>query len=852
MFNFQKKTVSQYTFELLGDLSKEHPDEMYGENAINCRDVMFQVLETNLLKNENINFRGMAGALSGLNKYLIHFSPSPNDEPILCDRLYNCVQKLSDPGELRSKTSFRNSLNIIADHGPLMTNQLFRDYIYWHKLFLKWMNSWTYVEKKTAIYACRSFHREISNCIEKRNNPEDLPVLKFFIKYFKDTLQLASSKSYEIRIAICGFGVMAGPCKHLLPEEYLLELLTLVMQRTEYSFHVEESVKRELLEHLPDFVQALSEIMVHVNELPGIQLSSLQNVVISLIRNFHYLSKVHHPLVISSLMKTFYNLSLLGGTVLDDLLSKSILQGIIWTCSHKLSYDIDWDETPDWKENVTYKSYVPFWNGLLNNEISTNEDQNRIANKIYEHMIGSLLLILDKLNLNTVKRTFKDDRGIDQEMSFCDPNIDLNPIKPKDFHIFFNLVDFFKDVLKAQTKHCHEENFKKWIYIFYETIITKFLKYPLISGFLKLLETAFSITDDLNLFVGENDDNRNLQDLIQNFIKNIINRAQHTSGELQLSCLRLLLVAPTIILQPFLMDLIPVFIISFDIGRNMIFLADMALRKLHKISIIIGESVTESNLKKFYQNILPCLDTFLQSRSDLVLNIELEKKKNKRNVKKTFTIGNETKLLKFQQNILIFLGNLEPHICQYLIKSTKTSDCLVKFNIDENLKLILPCTDVKPTIFLDTLMTRVSTLALTSSDRQTKIAASELTHACILYLLGAEKHKSKIWPLLYEKMILLGCDTDLAVQQMFEPLIMQIVHFMSQPSQITNEGTNILIDFLFEFISHPSNNAARDLSARTLREFVIWTIKQTTPEHLASSFLHIDSILEKVSDFFFY
>lgn len=822
---------------------------MYGENAINCRDVMFQVLETNLLKNENVNFRGMAGALAGLNKYLINFSPSPNEEPILCDRLYNCVQKLSDPGELRSKTSFRNSLNIIADHGPLMTNQLFRDYLYWHKLFLKWMNSWTYVEKKTAIYACRSFHREISNCIEIRKNPEDLPVLKFFIKYFKDTLQLSSSKSYEIRIAICGFGVMAGPCKHLLPEEYLLELLTLVMQRTEYSFHVEESVKRDLLEHLTDFVQALSEIMVHVNELPGIQLSSLQNVVISLIKNFHYLSKVHHPLVITSLMKTFHNLSLLGGTVLDDLLSKSILQGIIWTCSHKLSYDIDWEETPDWKENVTYKSYLPFWNGLLNNEVSSNTDHNRIANKIYEHMISSLLLILDKLNLNTVKRTFKDDRGMDQEMSFCDPNIDLNPIKPKDFHIFFNLVDFFKDVLKAQTNYCHEENFKKWINIFYETIITKFLKYPLISGFLKLLETAFSITDKMNLFT-ENEDNRSLQDLIQNFIKNIINRSQHTSGELQLSCLRLLLVSPTILLQPFIMDLIPVFIIAFDIGRNMIFLAEMALRKLQKISIIIGENVTENNLKKFYKNILPSLDTFLQSRSDLVLNIELEKKKNKRNVKKTFTIGNETKLLKFQQNILIFLGNLEPQICQYLIKSPKTSDSLVKFNIDEKLRLNLPCTDMKPTIYLDTLMMRVTTLALTSSDRQTKIAASELTHACILYLLGTNNHESKIWSLLYEKMILLGCDTDLAVQQMFEPLIMQIVHFMSQPSERANQSTNVLIDFLLEFISHPSNNAARDLSARTLREFIIWTIKQSTPEQLASYFHQINVIIEKVRGFF--
>lgn len=87
-----------------------------------------------------------------------------------------------------------------------------------------------------------------------------------------------------------------------------------------------------------------------------------------------------------------------GGSVLDDILQKVILQSVIWTCSHKLPFDArnDWETYTDWKEHVTYENYLPLWNGFLSEKQSHNPtyDRNVITSKIYDQMMHTLIKIL--------------------------------------------------------------------------------------------------------------------------------------------------------------------------------------------------------------------------------------------------------------------------------------------------------------------------------------------------------------------------------------------------------------------------------------------------------------------------
>lgn len=708
-------------------------------------------------------------------------------------------------------------------------------------------------DKKTAIHLLHAFHSEIAKLLARFINESSRNVLNFFIDYFKATLQSSDSKSYEIRIAIRGFGLMAGPCKLLLAPEKIDELLSLVMHRVENAATAMSAKNKDELEHFPDYIQALSQIMEHVNELSGIQLTTLQNIMIELIRQFHLLSTAHHLLTVNSLVHTFFNLINLGDTVLDDVLEKVINQGVIWTCSHKLPFDVekDWENEIDWKNQITYRSYMPLWLGLLADVEISSFYHTIIVQRIYDHLMKTLFTILNKLDLSTRKRVYQDENGSDQEYFFCDPNYDLEPVRPKDFHIFFNLVDFYRALLREQPYKNHRDHFTKWINQYFETIMLKSIKYPLVSGFLKLLQTGFKLANTMDYFNNEMyEQNAEIYNNILYYLKATISKVEQTSGELQLSCLSLLFTAPTRVLIDSIVDMIPAFLISFDIGRSnmLLYIAEMALSAMERY--VDAKPRTSDELKQFLKTVLPSLDLYLQGfTSENSSTVEIVRRQGKRRVQKLPQIT-ETELTKFQKRILMFLGKLEPDHCLFLVSNENKLD-LVKWDVSKTICLTLYGTDFNPKIYLDELMTRICEIALNTTDRKRKVAACEVVHAVILYLIGTDNHKGKLWSELCSRMLILGCDGDIAIQQMFEPLIMQVMHYMSQRQQLLRDGVVILLNCLMDAISHPTNSLLRDLSARSLREFLVWTLKQSSREQIEASPFNIQMLLEKLKLFSF-
>lgn len=728
---------------------------------------------------------------------------------------------------------------------------MFKDNQFWHTTLQNWLKEKSWEDRKTAINLSHQFHKELSRQIEERKNTADIAVLQFFINFFKATMRCQTAKSYEIRIAIRGFGYMAGPCKILLPGD-LPDLLTLVIQRTEYLILQKDYAHKDLLEHYPDFVEALSQIMQHCAELTGVQISSLQNIIIALIKDFHLLSHAHHTLAIVSLQKTFLNLSRLGGSVLDDVLERIIFQGIVWTCTHKLVYDAndDWDTFKNWREHITYQRFRPLWFSLLND---SGDDLDRVTLKthIYDHLMRTLFDILDKLNLTTKKRVFKDELGNDQEFYFCDPNYDLVPVNPKDFHIFFNLVDLYCDIFQAQNLSSHMAHFSKWIKKFCNFMITKSIKFPLISGFLKFLKVGIRIGIRIQYFDQKDDRNwEQFNETVKYFLKMCMSKAQQISGELQIAALQLILNAPIQFLVDFIQDVQTILVISFDLGHSMIYLANLALTAIEKIT----QSLTGDAKNDFLRTVLPNMESYLQNKGNTGrVHVEIVKSRYSKRTKKTFKSGedSESELLKFQKRILQFLGNLEPNACVYLLSDEQKHENLVKFDFEQNIRLNLHSGELKPVIYLDTLIPRIGKLAVKSAERATKIAACELLHACVLYLLGTNKHEGKIWEELCANMLILSCDADVAVQQMFEPLLMQVIHYVTQRSQLQSIGVEILIDCLMDGISHRTNSTVRDMSARSLREFLTWSIRQTSKAQRDASPISLELLLSKLKVYSF-
>lgn len=449
------------------------------------------------------------------------------------------------------------------------------------------------------------------------------------------------------------------------------------------------------------------------------------------------------------------------------------------------------------------------------------------------------------------KRIYRDDHGQDQELFFSDPNYDLEPVCVKDFHIFFNLVDFYIDILKAQSLDSHKKHLLKWINQLVEVLISKSLKNPLVSGFLKLMQTILRITNRLDYFgnILYEDSSINYNNVYY-YLSTHIRKAQQSSGELQVACLKLLFSMPTCMLCTLAHDMVPAFQIAFNIGKSnaTLFIAQIALTAIERYLNSAKRESIERN--EFLIAILPYFDTYLQGfKNDPVKSVEIarDRRKGTKANQKLVQIK-EDHLLKFQKRIILFLGTLEPEYCQCLLRNhEKTS--LIKWNTKPIIHLKLYSSDFNPRICMDSLIPRICEIATSTTDRQKKMSACEIIQAAIIYLIGSYNHRGKLWSELCKLMLELGCDGDVGVQQMFEPLVMQIMHYMSKDDQLNYAGSEILLKCLMDAISHPTNLSVRDIASRSLKEFLSWTFRQSKSEQLAASPFNIVTLIHHLKMF---
>uniref|UniRef100_A0A8W7Q420 Non-specific serine/threonine protein kinase n=1 Tax=Anopheles coluzzii TaxID=1518534 RepID=A0A8W7Q420_ANOCL len=649
----------QNLYELLGQLAQNFPASIPEPDRV--RDIFLNAAEKQLLEENYPSLVSLAGAVRGLDLFLVHFAPSENDRE-LRQRLYLLVKKLSIWEASRSERAvFRNALHVVGNHAPLFSWQLYADHVHWQTMLAgRWIKSSSQEDRDAGLKALYAFHGEVARVLSTpelaaergREYPPKVDVLNQYVNYYRKLLSSATVDRLEIRIAIRGFGIMAGPCQQLAGASSisLNELLTIVLQRIEGICERSASSTADMLVYLPDFIQALSEILTHVQQLSTVQLVSVQTMTVALVRDFYHISNAHHELIVRSVVSMLENIGKLGGTTRHQLLD---------TLPVPSSNVAAGDTAPkiDWKRDlVTYKNYLPLWQGLLEKAQSAHDSS--LLPALYRALMNTLFVIVEKLDLSTRKRTFQDDDGQEQELFFSDPNIDLLPTKPKDYHIFLNLVELYRDMLHGpQTPAAVRELFADWIRPYFERFVRQSLNRPLVSGFVKLIEMGLATAERIGYFRQQeapSEDFRTTQMLLAFYLEQTIQRALYAIGELQLACLRFVLNAPVRLLVDFIEDktrkqplMVDVFRTAFRLGRSLLSIARAALYSLQRI-------------------------------------------------------------VRFRY------PPLRREIRERLLRQSGTRPC----------------------IKLDSIVGRVCELAVECSDRATKLAACELLHTIVLYLLG--------------------------------------------------------------------------------------------------------------------
>ena len=224
-----------------------------------------------------------------------------------------------------------------------------------------------------------------------------------------------------------------------------------------------------------------------------------------------------------------------------------------------------------------------------------------------------------------------------------------------------------------------------------------------------------------------------------------------------------------------------------------------------------------------------------------------------------------------QFRILKIFGQLAGQMSHYLHETTtrQLTKEIITWDTTLHIKFAMPFIDLKPTMYFDIFLPRVIHLALTSTNRQTKVNACELLHAIIVFMLGksvtdpgmmSEHQKNekmeildRIYTNLYPAIFRLACDVDQFVRQLFNDLVMQMIHWFTGNRKYESKETIILLECIIECLVDEKNSSLRDFSALALREFLIWSIKRTpVSEQVSNSIdakkspINVKSILKRL------
>lgn len=554
-------------------------------------------------------------------------------------------------------------------------------------------------------------------------------LFQYFFDYFKKVLSNSNANHQEMQLAVHGFGEFSKAfLLHMSPEEIQPAIISMT-QKIEVDYVLNPNPTN--LELLPEYVYTLACILESLPEIHYAQIVSLERITVLMVRMYPKLSYGHQKMVSESFVFTMYCLSNHRYNILTRFLGEVVYQCVIRTCSHFLALDAD-KLKDEGHEVICYKDFWPFWKHLLKLTEKYNKFEIKPAtrkyllDKLFVHLLGSLFSAIDKLNLN-IKAT--------ENITATDPEMAFKAVKVNDYNIFINIIEFYQDVLQA----VEPEMFKSWIPKYLKVVILKSVEHPLISGFYKLLSSGLKLCDDLDYFQSNSQEVVGIKESLCTFLGEMIWRMKHYKGDLQIACLSVILSTPVVVIKYVLPVAAPTFVTLFTVGRSYLTLTQMGIATLQKWV----KALNPEDLEPFLKHVLPCLDSYLRSRSlgstiDTTSSVVKRKKTKTALSKRRVLIESESELFKVQKQILEFLGQLDSNTCAAFAASQNNVEQVV-WSSTPHLKIVLPFEDVKLNIYLEKLVPRIVELAMYSSDRKLRVTACELLHAVVIVILGTSK-----------------------------------------------------------------------------------------------------------------
>ncbi|XP_048363545.1 DNA-dependent protein kinase catalytic subunit isoform X2 [Sphaerodactylus townsendi] len=901
-------TVLERIYELLGVLGEVQPSDMLDNSEKLFRAYLGELKTQMTSSTREPKFPLVAGCLKGLTALMYNFTKSMDEEPQTSKEIFDFAVKAINPQvDLKRYAVPLAGLHLFSVHAVQFSTCLLDNCVSLFEVMSKWCGHQNAELRKAGNSALDAFLKQISVMVAKDAEMHK-STLNYFMKQFYGIIRKMDSSNKELSIAIRGYGLFAAPCKAISSKDVDFMYVEL-LQRCKQIYLTEAETIDDHVYQLPSFLQSIASVIFHLDAIPEVYSPVLECLIVVQIDCFPQYSMKMQSTCYKSIVKVF--LALAGkGPVLWNFLSTVVHQGLVRVCSKPLAFSRETsgkdvsasEERPasgevrsgKWKV-PTYKDYLDLFRSLLSCDtmkdsllsdetcLMTNSPLQSLNRLLYDELIKSILRIIEKLDLTVQKQNVNEEDAnetdVDLTIPTSDPAANLQPTKPKDFTAFINLVEFCRVILPEK----HIEYFEPWVYSFGYELIIQSTRSPFISGFYKLLSIAMKIAKKIKYFEGvgptskkkcpENPEKALCFALFAKFGKEVTAKMKQYKDELLASCLIFVLCLPHDIIMLDIKAYIPALQNAFKLGLSYTPMADVALDALEDWSAHIPRYTMEP----YYKDILPSLDGYLKTSTSTdesqnnwevkKLSHAVQKGHNKvviQHLKKAkiFALEEDHSLEAVRMRVAHLLGSLGGQINRNLVTAASAEERMkkcVSWDTEKRLNFAVPFADMKPVIYLDLFLPRVTELALSASDRQTKVAACELLHSIVMYMLGkasqipegqeSTQPMSRLYKRTFPVLLRLACDVDQVTRQLYEPLVMELIHWFTNNKKFESQDTVTLLEAILDGIVNPVDSSLRDFCGRCVQEFLKWSIKQTTPQQQESSPVNTKSLFKRLYSF---
>uniref|UniRef100_A0A8D3CWJ1 DNA-dependent protein kinase catalytic subunit n=1 Tax=Scophthalmus maximus TaxID=52904 RepID=A0A8D3CWJ1_SCOMX len=842
-------------YELLGVLAEVHPSEMVNNSDKLYKAFLGELKEQMTSSTKEPKLFVVAGCLIGITALMVNFTKSMEEDPATCKEIFQFALKAISPQV--------NVTRLFARHASQFSSCLMDHYRALFEVMSKRCGHINAEMKKTSYYALEALLKQVAMLVAE-NTEEHKSKLKFFMQKFCGIIKTMDSTHKELSIAIRGYGFFAAPCKKVCPQDVDL-MYTELIQRCKQMYLTEsDGEDDDSFYQLPSFLDSIASVLIHLDKVPEVYTPLLERLLVVQIDYFPQYSERMQTTCCRSILKVLVAIAS-KGPVLWSFIGSVVHQGLIRVCSKPIMLsEVRCSSkvlTGKWKVPSSH-NYLALFKGLLDCDHLKDsgfldgafESQNTalvpLSRLLYDELVKSILRIVEKLDLSVQKVTTGEEAPDDAAhvLPSSDPMAHLLPNKIKDFTAFINMVEFCSELLLTR----HAEYFQSWMYPLSHELILHSIRNPLVSGFYKLLSVTMKIAKRIKYYqvilLLSDPVKGACFALFAKFGKEVCVRMKQYKDELLSSCLTFVLSLHHNIVAQDIKAYCPALEAALKLGLSHVPLANAALDALEDWS----SHIPLETLQPCYTNIIPLLDGYLKTTSS---------------ISKTRTAD---LLIIFYCDILhvwsimfhkkkkIFV---DPN--PLLWDSVKTSEEMMKkfvaWDSERRLSFAVPFSDMKPVIYLDPFLPHISELALSTSDRQTKVAACELLHSLVVYMVGKSAQmvegKNSLPPMyklhkkLFPVLLRLGCDVDQVTRQLFEPLVMQLIHWFTNNKKFESQDTVAVLEAILDGVVDPMDSTLRDFCGRCLEEFVKWSIKQTTPKQQERSPTNMKSLFKRIYSF---